>query len=442
MNRPDPIDVPAEVLDPRRSAVFEALGDGVMVLPAAPVQYASRDSDRPYAPDRELYYVTGAVEPETVAVLVGGDEPSFTLFARDRDEEAELWSGPRLGVNGANERFRPDECLPLAELGEKLPTLLWRGDRLFYRLGRGGAVEAHVLEALARARTKGPRTGTGPRSLIDPGEILDELRLRKDPYEVEAIRRAVAISVEGHRAAAAAIGPGVGEWAVEAAIERAFRADGGSGPAYEPIVAAGRNACVLHYVANRVTIGEEDLVLVDAGAQWNLYAGDITRTYPADGTFTGPQRDVYRIVDEARSAAIDAVKPGTTVERVHAAAAEVLVDGLVALGVLTGAVQEILAELSYKKYYPHQTSHWLGLDVHDPGDYARSGDSRVLEPGMVFTVEPGLYFRPGVTENAGFSGIGIRIEDDVLVTDGGCEVLTAALPTSAEEVEALVGGGL
>lgn len=409
-----------------------------MVLPAAPVQYSSRDGEYPYAPDRELYYVTGATEPETVAVLSGGSEPALTLFVRERDEDAELWSGARLGVEGSAELLRPEECLPLSALEEKLPSLLWGSDTIYFRLGRGG-VERHVLHALSRARSRGAKTGSGPRGVVDPGEILDDMRLLKDPHEVEAIRAAADISIEGHRAAAEAIEPGVGEWVVQAALERIFRTHPGGGPAYESIVGSGKNACVLHYVTNRDVIGEDHLVLVDAGAQFNLYNGDITRVYPASGRFTGPQREVYELVDAARSAAIEAVRPGATVEEVHGAATEVLVEGLVSLGLLEGRVEDVIEREEHKKYCPHSTSHWLGLDVHDPGDYARAGASRTLAPGMVLTVEPGLYFRPGAEEDTGLTGIGIRIEDDVLVTGDGCEVLTEELPTALEEVEALMG---
>jgi Xaa-Pro aminopeptidase len=410
-----------------------------MVLPAAPVQYSSRDGERPYHPDRELYYVTGATEPGAVAVLSGGEETRLTLFVRDRDAEAELWSGVRLGINGANERFRPDECLSVSELPAKLPDLLAGGDKIYFRLGRGDAVERLVLDALARARHKGPRTGTGPRALVDPGEILDDLRLRKDAYELEMIREACTITLEGHRAAAGALRRGVGEWAIEAAMDGAFRARGSTGAAFETIVGSGKNACVLHYVTTRAVIRDDALVLVDAGAEYGLYSGDVTRTYPSGGRFTGPQRDIYEAVEGARRAAVAAVAPGASIADVHDAASRVLVDALIALGVMSGDTAEIIASGRQKPYFPHQTSHWLGLDVHDPGDYVRSGESRILEPGMVLTVEPGLYFGPGVEESGGFGGIGVRIEDDVLVTSDGNEVLTAALPTALDEVEALVG---
>jgi len=411
------------------------------MLQAAPVQLKSRDGERPYHPDRELYYLTGATEPETVAVLTGGEEPLLHLFVRERDPTDELWRGPRLGPEGAAERFQPDECHPLRELEARLPELLRAADRIYFRLAgiHGDDIERHVLDALSWARARGARTGTGPRAVFDPGEVLDELRVIKDDHELSLLRRAAEVTVEGHRAAAARIAPGEGEWSVEATLHASFRAAGGRGPGYEPIVGSGANACVLHYVENASVIARDALVLVDAGAEMGFYNGDVTRTYPAGGRFVGPQRDVYDIVEAARAAAVAAVKPGCPVAAVHDAATRVLVEGLVALGVLQGDVEEIIAAEAHKPFYPHQTSHWLGLDVHDPGDYAKDGASRDLVPGMVLTVEPGLYFRPDHEATpARFSGIGVRIEDDVAVTNDGHEVLTAALPTAAAEVEALV----
>jgi Xaa-Pro aminopeptidase len=414
-----------------------------MVLPAAPVQLKSRDGERPYHPDRELYYLTGATEPGTVAVLTGHDSdedgPRLHLFVRERDAEAELWSGRRLGPEGTAERLGLDGCHRLGELGQKLPELLRAADRIFYRLGPGGEVEQHVRDALEYARGRGARTGTGPRAVIDPGEILDDLRLIKDDHELDLLRRAAEVTVEGHRAAAARIAPGEGEWAVEAVLHATFRSSGGGGPGYESIVGSGGNACVLHYVDNASVIGEGALVLVDAGAEYGFYNGDVTRTYPAGGKFVGAQREIYEIVEAARAAAVAAVKPGCPVSGVHDAATRVLVDGLVALGVLGGDAGELIAAEAHKPFYPHQTSHWLGLDVHDAGDYARNGVSRNLEPRMVLTVEPGLYFRAGHEKTpARFAGIGIRIEDDVVVTENGHEVLTASLPTTPDDVAALV----
>ncbi len=432
---------PPERLRARRDAAFQALDGGALVLAAAPVQYRSRDGERPYHPDRDLFYLTGTTEPQTVAVLSGAGEPRFTLFVRDRDPEAELWSGPRLGRDGAMERFRPDECHPIGELDECLPRLLQGADRIYFRLGRRDTLEEHVVRALSWARGRGARTGTGPRAVEDPGEILDDLRVVKDDWELGLLRRAAAVSVEGQRAGASAARPGAGEWVVAAEVDRAFSAAGARGPAYETIAGSGVNACTLHYTDNSKTVAEGDLVLVDAGAEHGLYAGDITRTWPASGRFTPEQRDVYEVVDAARRAAIEVVRPGATIADVHVAATRVIVEGLVALGVLKGSVEEVLENQEHKPYFPHQTSHWLGLDVHDPGDYARGGVPRTLEPGMVFTVEPGLYFRPG--QDGGperLAGIGVRIEDDVVVTAEGCEVLTAALPAAVDEVEALVEG--
>jgi Xaa-Pro aminopeptidase len=428
----------------RRSEAFERLGDGALVLPAAPLQYASRDTERPYVPDRELFYVTGLTEPGTIAVLVGGEEPRLVVFARDRDPDAELWAGPRSGPEAAGERAGADEARSLEDLPARLPELLAGADRVHYRLGAGGEeVERLVRAALARARARGPRTGSGPRGIVDPGETLDDLRVVKDAAELEAIRRACDVTIRGHRAGAGRIEPGVGEWAIEASIDGAFRSSGATRPGFDTIVGSGENACVLHYVHNRERVPEGGLVLVDAGAEVDLYHGDVTRTYPASGRFSPRQRDVYDLVEAALRAGIEAVRPGETIGDVHAAATRVLVEGLVELGVLSGEVDGLLEQDAHKPFFPHQTSHWLGLDVHDPGDYARAGASRVLEPGMVFTVEPGLYFRPGVADEqaAGFAGIGVRIEDDVAVTADGRENLTAGLPTAAGDVEELVGAG-
>lgn len=412
-----------------------------MLLPSAPMSYRSRDTEHRYRPDSELYYTTGLEEQGAVALLLGGPEPRFVLFVLPRDHDAELWAGPRLGPEEAKERTGADECYSTTELEARLPALLEGARLIQYRARAGDGVGRYVTEALADARTRGARKGLGPRGVVDPGEILDELRLRKDPAEVECIRTAVAVTLEGHRAGAAAIHPGTGEWDVEAAIEGGFRRAGAAGPCFGTIVGSGENACVLHYVANSATIGGGALVLVDAGAEVRLYNGDVTRTYPSNGRFSAIQRDVYEVVEAAHGAAIAKVAPGVALQDVHGAAVAAITEGLVSLGVLEGSVEVLVEGDAYRPYFPHRTSHWLGIDVHDPGDYIRSGTPRVLEAGMVFTVEPGLYFRPGHLEGGAdrFSGIGVRIEDDVLVTETGCEILTGDLPTGAEDVESLVG---
>jgi len=439
LSEPSPAELPAQVFARRRAAVFQALVGGVMVLPAAPLRYRSRDTEYRYRPDSELYYVSGADEPGTVAVFTGGDEPRFVLFVRDRDPDAELWAGPRLGAAAAKERFGADEAHSLSELESRLPALLQSGDRIHFRSGGTGDVHRLVQGALEHARARGARAGTGPRGVLDPGEILDELRIIKDEYEIECLRRACAVSMAGHRAAMAAVAPGVGEWVLEAEMNAAFRRAGASGPGFDTIAASGPNACVLHYVENSRTVADGDLVLLDAGAELDLYNGDITRTVPASGRFTPEQRVVYEVVEAARIAALAAVRPGAPVTDVHDAALSVIVDGLLSIGVLQGDAEEARAGGDYRGFYPHQTSHWLGLDVHDPGDYTKAGQPRILQPGMVFTVEPGIYIPTGTDVGPGFQGLGVRIEDDVLVSEEGCENLTADLPTSADDMERLVG---
>jgi Xaa-Pro aminopeptidase len=432
---------PPETFQRRRERALAALGDGVLLLPAAPLRFKSRDTEHPYRPDSELYYLTGLTEPDLVAVLRGGESGGLTLFARERDPELELWSGERLGPERVAELTGAEAVHPLAALEEELPGLITGPLDLHYRMGADPRTDRLVLDALARGRARGARRGTGPRALVDPGEVLDDLRLIKDEHELARLRRAASITVDAFRAALAATTPGMGEWELQAVLDGGFRRSGGDGPGYETIVGGGKRACVLHYVENRCRVAATDLVLIDAGAALGLYHADITRTWPVGGRFGGEQRAVYEVVESARTAAMATVRPGTTIAAVHEAAVAVMVAGLLELGVLEGDPAALAAEDKHKPFYPHQTSHWLGLDVHDVGDYARGGQSRVLEPGMVFTIEPGLYFRPGIegAPSGRFEGIGVRIEDDVLVTSAGCENLTGALPTGADQIAELVG---
>lgn len=425
----------------RRDRVLESLGDGVMVLSSAPLLYRSRDTEHRYRPDSDLFYLTGCTLPGVVAVLKGGEgDLRFLLFVPERDLKAELWSGPRLGPEAAREQFQADAAFPAAELDERLPNLLQRPERVFFRLGSDPRLESMVVDALRTARSRGARKGEGPRIVEDPGRIIDELRLFKEPEEVAKIRQATGLTVAAFREAMPATRPGMGEWEVESLLEAGFRSGGARGAAFPTIVGSGGNACTLHYSANAHTIDRGELVLLDGGAEVDLYAGDVTRTFPAGGRFSEPQRLVYEVVLSAHQAALAVVRPGRTIAQVHDAAVGALTRGLLELGVLAGEVEDLVLKKGYEPYFPHQTSHWLGLDVHDVADYARGGESRVLEPGMVLTVEPGLYF-PALGEDrpGPFTGIGIRIEDDVLVNSGGCENLTEALPVSVEGVEALVG---
>jgi len=434
----------AEVFADRRERVARTLGDdAALILPAGPELRAGRDLELRYRPDPDLYYLTGYLEPEAVAVLCPAHaEAPFTLFVRPRDPERELWTGARGGPEAAKELFGADAAFPIGELDARLPEIVGAVGTLYFRLGSGrDDVEAAVRRVLLGNQKQRQRSGRGPRILADPGLILDEMRLIKDAHELEQLRRAARTTIEAVRAGAAVIRPGAGEWEVEAAIEATFRRLGGEGFGFQTIVAAGANATVLHYAANDTVMRDGDLVLIDAGARHHMYNGDISRTFPVSGRFTPEQRAVYDIVLAAKDAAVAAVRPGATVLGVHHTAVRVLVDGLVSLGLLRGDPAALAAdEASYRTFYPHRTSHWLGLDVHDVGDYACRGEERPLEPGMVLTVEPGLYI-PAAHADApeSFRGIGIRIEDDVVVTDDGCEILTAELPADPAAVEAMVG---
>lgn len=423
--------------------MFAALDGGAMVLPAAPARYRSNDSEYRYRPDSEAYYVSGLEEPEALIVLADhADRDRFVVFARARDPAAEQWSGARLGVDGVREHLGADRAFPMDELEQRLPALLHGARSVHYRLGRDVRSQALVLEALRWSRGRGSRSGKGPRSIVDPGQILDGLRVRKDPRELDCMRRAAAITESAFRRLAEVLAPNVGEWELESILESRFRDQGGEGPAFATIVGAGENACILHYVENRARVGASDLVLVDAGAEVDFYAADVTRTFPASGRFNARQREVIDVVSAAHRAGVAACRPGEPVSGVHEAAVAVLAEGLRSLGLVDEPVEQILAEKLYKPFYPHQTSHWLGLDVHEPGDYAADGQATTLEADMVLTVEPGLYFPPSLGEQAGaFLGMGVRLEDDVLVTSSGPEVLTGTLPIDGDGIEALVGNG-
>ena len=426
----------------RRERVFGLLGpEGALIVAAAPEIVIGRDTELRYIVDAELYYLTGYSEPEAVAVFVPGNaEQHFTLFVRPRDEAREQWTGRRGGTDAAVAGFGAAVSYPIGELAERLPKLVSDADVLYARLDSGRPmVEASIRQALENARRSRPRTGKGPYTLIDPGLLLDELRVTKDAHEIELLREAAQRTVAGFRRVASLIRPGVGEWQIEAAIEAEFRMQGADGSAFPSIIASGNNATVLHYIANEAIMQSGELVLIDAGARYRGYCGDISRTFPVSGRFTPLQRELYDGVLAAHDAAITAVKPGATVDQVHDAAQQQLIRVLRSIGAIDKAEDAPPAEATYKKYIPHKTSHWLGLEVHDVGAYAFRSGPRPLQAGMVLTVEPGLYIpndADGVAPE--LRGVGIRIEDDVLVTTSGAEVLTAALPTRASEIEALM----
>ncbi len=433
--------LPLHLFAGRRERVLESIGNGVLVLAASATLFKSRDTEVRYRQDSNFYYLTGFGEPDAVAVLTPHDvERRFTLFVRPRDPEREVWVGRRAGVEGAISRFGADAAYPLDELEDHLHALLEPAERIVYPFGSSAALDGEIMELLLRFRRSRQRSGIGPTALEDADALLGEMRVIKDAEEVDAIRTAARISAAGHGAAIAAARAGMGEWELEAILDSTFRRAGGAGAAYPSIVGSGANATTLHYVTNDRRLRDGDLVLMDAGAEWGMYCGDISRTFPVSGRFTPPQRALYDLVLAAENAAIDAVRPGALFSDIHNAALVVLVEGMIELGLLQGESEELIAEGAHRRFFMHQTSHWLGLDVHDVGLYARAGESVRLQPGMVMTVEPGIYIPEDADDVPGeFRGIGIRIEDDVLVTSDGHEVLTRAVPVDAEEIEDLVG---
>ena len=436
-------DLPVSSFEDRRGYALARLPSGSLLLPSAALRFKNGDSEYRYRPDSELYYVSGWEAPECVALLRGfAGESRFTLFVAEPNPEAELWTGPRLTLEAVRELYGADDVFPLSQLEERCEVLLQGGDRIYYRLGADERCDGVVRTALRKGRGRRARQGVGPHILADPGAILDSMRVRKDAGEVARMRQAAQVTMSAFRRGIGEVKPGVGEWEVEAVLESEFRRAGAGGPAFATIVGAGVNGCTLHYVDNAAEIADGELVLIDAGAELGYYAADITRTVPASGAFEGAGRAVYETVLRAQRLALDACKPGVTLEDVHRATVECLVEGLVDLGALGGSAEDALEQGSFQTFYPHQTSHWLGLDTHDVGPYQSVDGAVPLEPGMAFTVEPGLYFRPGSCPAVpALEGIGVRVEDDVLITEEGAEVLTGELPTGMNELEQLVGRG-
>ena len=434
--------LPTHAFGERRAFASARLPDGVMILPASPLRFKNGDSEYRYRPDSELFYLTGWETPEAVAVLDGvGGHPHLTLFIREPDPAKDLWTGPRMSLEEVGERTGADQVWPLACLDEKAPALLSRADRIYYRLGADPTCDQLVRRALATGRSRRFRSGTGPHVLADPGAVLDRMRMRKEPSEIARIRRAAEITVEAFEYAFSGVVPGVGEWELESMLESRFRGAGGDGPAFATIVGAGVHGCTLHYVENRGRAAAGDLILMDAGAEFEYYAADVTRTVPASGHYEGVAADVYGAVLHAQRAVLDGAGPGTDLETLHDGASRILAESLLGLGALSGSLEEVLEAGSHLAYFPHRTSHWLGLDTHDPGYYRTTDGPLSLEPGMVFTVEPGLYFPPGsCAGRPELEGIGVRIEDDVLITSGGAEILTESLPTDPGELSDLLTG--
>lgn len=423
----------------RRLHVLEQLGTGVMVIATAPEAARNRDTYYPYRFDSYFYHLTGFTEPGAVLVLVAGETPKQILFCREKNMEREIWDGFRHGPEAARETFGFDAAHAIDELDDLLPRLLENQPALHYAIGHDAAWDAHIVGWLNTVRAKARSGVQAPESLVDARVLLDELRLIKDGHELDLMRRAADISAAAHVRAMRATRPGRGEHEIEAELLYTFRRQGAEAPAYTSIVAGGANACVLHYVFNNQALQADDLLLIDAGAEYRGYAADITRTFPVSGRFSGPQRDAYEIVLAAQAAAIAQVAPGRSWQAPHEAAVKVLAQGMVDLGLLKGEVDGLIESEAYKRFYMHRTGHWLGLDVHDAGDYKQGGEWRKLQPGMTLTVEPGLYIRPADDVPVALWNIGIRIEDDALVTAAGCEILTQGAPKTVAEIEEIVG---
>jgi len=421
----------------RRKQLLERL-QGTLVIPAAQVAIRNNDVEHEYRQDSDFYYLTGFSEPEAVLVLAPNHaEHKFVLFVRKRDPEREAYDGARAGVDGAREDFGADAAYLVSELDDKLYEYLKGNARLYYRLGDNRGMDDRVLGAVRFTRLRGTRNNhLWPTEIVDPATVLHETRILKREDELDRMRRAAAITRDAHLGAMALAGPGRYEYEIEARIREIFRKNGAERIAYEPIIGSGPNATVLHYRQNNRQMREGELLLIDAGCEYDYYAADVTRTFPVSGTFSPAQWRLYEVVLEAQVTAIEAVKPGANLDAIHDEVVQTLVRGLVREGLLEGEPEKIIEDKSYKRFYMHRTSHWLGMDVHDVGVYYQGGSPRSLEPGMVLTIEPGIYISPNDDKvPAEYRGLGIRIEDDILVTPEGYANLTADIPKTVAEVE-------
>ena len=422
----------------RRDRLASQMKQGVAVIQNAPERARNRDSGYPYRFDSYFFYLSGFPEPDAALVVVAGAKPKSILFCREKNPEREIWDGFRYGPEQAREIFGFDEAHPISELDELLPQLLANQPSVFCDVGSDKDWDGRVIGWINKVRAQVRSGVSAPAEICDIRVFLDEMRLIKDRHELTTMRRAADISSEAHRRAMRVTRPGLREYEVEAEIVHEFRRCGAQAPAYTPIVAGGANACVLHYIQNDAILRDGELLLIDAGCEVDGYAADITRTFPIGGKFTGPQRALYEIVLTAQSAAIAAIKPGAEWEDPHNAAVKVLARGMVDLGLCTGTVDSVIESGAYRRFYMHRTGHWLGLDVHDAGDYKRNGKWVALQPGMMLTVEPGCYVRAAEDVPEQYWNIGVRIEDDALVTAGGCEIITAAAPKKIEDIESFM----
>lgn len=435
-------DAAPEPFATRRRRLMRALRGGertAAVFVAAREALRNGDVEYRFRQDSTFHYLTGFDEPQAVAVLRPGAEHPYVLFVRPFDPDLAIWVGPRAGVEGAVRRFGADAAYPLEELDRRLPELLADREAIAYSFGTDEEMDRRMVRLAATRRQTAARGAVALDRFVDPAPLVARQRLVKTREEVASLQRAVDVTAAGFEAAMRHTRPGVHEYELQARLEEAFRAGGSPRNGYPSIVATGRNACTLHYIDNRERVGRRDLVLIDAGAEVDYYSADVTRTYPASGAFTAEQRAVYDVVLQAQREAIALARPGARLHQLHERAVEVLTTGLRDLGVLSGRVPTLVKQHAYAPYYMHSTSHWLGLDVHDAGDYVEDGRSIELRPGMVFTVEPGLYIAPDAEVPRPLRGIGVRIEDDILITRQGHRNLSAAIPVEPAALEALAG---
>jgi Xaa-Pro aminopeptidase len=425
----------------RRRQLMGMMGPGsIAILPTGTEQVRNRDVHYPFRPDSDFHYLTGFDEPDAVLVLLPGrSRGEYILFCREKDPAKEIWDGYRAGLEGAVADFGADDAFPITDLDEILPGLLEERERVFFSMGVDPAFDKKVSDWVGQVRARARSGVTGPTEFLALDHFLHDMRLYKSRAEIAAMRRAAKISAQAHKTVMRTCRPGMAEYQLAATFSHHCQMQGAQHLAYPSIVGAGNNACVLHYIENNAPVNDGDLVLIDAGCELDCYASDITRTFPANGSFSKSQRALYELVLEAQAAAIDKVRAGNHWNDPHDAAVRVLTKGLLKLGLLRGTLSKALKAQSYSKFYMHRTGHWLGMDVHDVGDYKVDGHWRQLEPGMVLTVEPGLYVPIGAKGVAKkWQGIGIRIEDDVLVTRNGPDVLSRDVPKQPDEIEALM----
>jgi Xaa-Pro aminopeptidase len=427
----------------RRKLLMQRIGTGnIALLGSSSTKIRNRDVHYPFRQDSDFYYLTGFSEPDALAVFIPGREQGeYILFCREFDEAKALWEGAHAGLEGATGHYQADDAFPIDDMDEILPGMLENKHKVFYPMGRDSDLDHRLLDWINHIKSQSRSGLVAPGELVSLEHILHEMRLFKSPEEIKLMRRAAEVSAKGHVKAMQTCKAGLYEYQIEAELVHHFMQEGLRAVAYPSIVAGGKNACVLHYTENSDKLKNGDLLLIDAGAECDHYAADITRTFPISGRFSEPQKQLYQLVLDAQTAAIEQVKPGVPWHYAHDASVEVLTKGLVNLGLLQGKVKALIKKEKFKQFYMHRIGHWLGMDVHDVGDYKIDQKWRLLEPGMVLTIEPGLYIPADCkTVDEQWCGIGIRIEDDLLVTERGHEILTSSVPRTIAEIEALMQG--